>query len=106
MDWVYNTHYKQNEQVEELGSNCVMLAYNDLYAFDEIQPIPLTPEILEKNLSTEPQIAWCVGWHKKDDIHVEIQREDLNAAFYGVVDFVHQLQHALRLCGITREIIL
>lgn len=72
----------------------------------ECKPIPLTAEILEKNLATEPQIAWCIGWNKKDDIHVEIKREDLNASFYGVIDFVHQLQHALRLCGITREIIL
>ena len=71
---------------------------------DHIEPVKITPEILEKNLSTEPQIAWCVGWNKKDDIHVEIKREDLNAAFYGVVDFVHQLQHALRLCGIEKEI--
>ena len=71
---------------------------------DDIRPITLTAEILEKNLATEPQIAWCVGWNKKDDIHVEIKRDDLNAAFYGVIDFVHQLQHALRLCGIEKTI--
>ena len=73
---------------------------------DYLKPIPLTPEVLEKTLATEQQIAWCVGWNKKDDIHIEIKRDDLNAAFYGVIDFVHQLQHALRLCGIEKEIIL
>lgn len=73
---------------------------------EKVKPIPLTAEILEKNLATEPQIAWCVGWNKKDDIHVEIKREDLNAAFYGVIYFVHQLQHSLRLCGIEKEIVI
>lgn len=48
-DWVYNTHSRQNERVEEIGSGLVMLAYNDLYEYDEIEPIPLTPEILERN---------------------------------------------------------
>jgi len=71
---------------------------------DFLEPIPLTPEILEKNLATEHQISWCIGWDRKDDIHVEIKRENLHAAFYGVIDFVHELQHALRLCGIEKEI--
>jgi hypothetical protein len=77
--------------------------YNPVHA-DHIEPVKITPEILEKNLATEPQITWCVGWNKKDDIHVEINREDLNASFYGVIDFVHQLQHALKLCGIEKTI--
>lgn len=66
--------------------------------------IPLTEKILEYNLATEPQISWCLGWNRKDDIHIEIKREDINAAFYGVIAYVHQLQHALRLCGIDKEI--
>ena len=69
-----------------------------------LEPIPLTPEILEKNLATEHHISWCIGWDRKDDIHVEIKCEDLHAAFYGVIDFVHELQHALRLCEIEKEI--
>ena len=76
----------------------------DELSMNDIEPIHLTEEILEKNFAKEPQIAWCVGWNKKDDIHVEINRENLNASFYGVIDFVHQLQHALRLCGIEKTI--
>lgn len=82
------------------------LDWQDGDDFSWIEAIPLTPEILEKNLATEPQIAWCIGWNKKDDIHIEIKREDLNASFYGVIGFVHQLQHALRLCGINKNIVL
>lgn len=70
----------------------------------DISPIPLTEKILEYNLATEPQISWCVGWNRKDDIHIEIKREDINAAFYGVITYVHQLQHALANCGIGKEI--
>ena len=43
-DWVYNTHNQQAEQVQEIGSGLVMLDYNDLYEYDEIEPIPLTEE--------------------------------------------------------------
>ena len=68
------------------------------------RPIPLTEKILEYNFATEPQISWCVGWNRKDDIHIEIKREDINAAFYGVIAYVHQLQHALTICGINKEI--
>lgn len=70
------------------------------------RPIPLTEKILEYNFATEPQISWCVGWNRKDDIHIEIKREDINAAFYGVIAYVHQLQHALAICGIDKEIVL
>lgn len=105
-DWVlYNETRQQVLEISGIDDE-VYLETDELVHQSEIQPIPLTPEILEKNLATEPQIAWCVGWNKKDDIHVEIKREDLNAAFYGVVDYIHQLQHALRLCGIEKEMIL
>ena len=34
-DYVYNTHNKQAEQVQEIGSGLVMLDHNDLYEYDE-----------------------------------------------------------------------
>ena len=48
-DWVYNTHNRKPEQVCEVRERMVMLDYNDLYDYDEIEPIPLTSEILEQN---------------------------------------------------------
>ena len=87
-----------------------------------LSPIPLTSEILEKN-GFEKQ--WQDNYEYFDD------DENLNVTFhpktsnytngaYDYIDiekgcltinempimFVHELQHALRLCGITREIIL
>ena len=85
-----------------------------LYHISLFEPIPLTPEILEKNgfkykegetgmygVTTAPHYicdgvpfeVFCDGepfaiWFK----------EPIN------IKFVHQLQHALRLCGIEKEI--
>ena len=107
-DWVYNTHNKQNEQVVEVGSNCVMLAYNDLYAFDEIEPISLTPKILEKNGFVDEMSNYA---YRTDNYNVcyYCADERLSINKYGAIldvhcFYVHQLQHALRLCGIKIEI--
>lgn len=82
----------------------------------DLQPIPLTPEILEKN-----------GWkHKYYGIYRQMIGEAITIDIFpegcSVVDergsqcryrlryhlpapkFVHELQHALRLCGIEKEI--
>ena len=48
-DWVYNTHNRKPEQVCEVREHMVMLDYNDLYDYDEIEPIPLASELLEQN---------------------------------------------------------
>lgn len=78
---------------------------------EDIKPIPLTPEILEKN-----------GWSKdlydneaydNDDFEQLSLWEgaDRNAWWWHVgvelvipLNFVHELQHALRLCNISKEI--
>ena len=123
-DWVYNTHNRQNEQVAEIGSGLVMLAYNDLYEFDEIEPIPLTKEILEKNefkksnfLHVDGQYQWM--WWENTFISVTLWCRELNndtkdgmmlkieaptITLCIKVNYVHELQHALRLCGIEKEI--
>lgn len=90
-------------------------------------PIPLTTEILEKNgfendfyedesvadyikvrnegyslHSTAHEwdsalITWCNG-------HVNVVT-DFSGEYRGEIGYVHQLQHALRLCGIDKEIV-
>lgn len=85
-------------------------------------PIPLTPEILEKNgfmtrdkgreymgymmyflYDDEDSCLLGVKWYIKDSM-AEIS---LNTTpYYVIIKYVHQLQHALRLCGIDKEIVL
>ncbi len=61
--------------------------------YSYLKPIPLTVEILEKNgfvkhLPEDNIVYFTITINKK-----EIR-----------IDYVHQLQHALRLCGIEKEI--
>ena len=65
-------------------------------------PIPLTAAILEKNFPTAGELAW---WPVEDGLHCESRNTD-DIMVSGVFRFVHQLQHALRLCGIEHEITL
>ena len=84
---------------------------------DEILPIPLTPEILENNgikpdnnsdgsyriikgMSICIDISnngcfLCAGYNELEDINI-----------YIGVHYVHELQHALKLCGIDKEIVM
>ena len=83
------------------------------------EPIPLTPEILEKNgfetqeLGGGRVVLWTgFGDDNQYDIEIEF-REDktiytkIDGPTYFVswrIKHVHKLQHALRLCGIEKEI--
>ena len=73
---------------------------NDYSRDLQVKPIPLTAEILEKNgwwFNTEDM--W---YHDEVDFSIEkwngkFQCYDINSI---KLDSVHQLQHALRLCGL------
>ena len=120
-DWVMNTHNQKPEQVCEIRECMVMLDYNDLYDYEEIEPIPLTPEILEKNGWTYnnedekffPQ-TWVGGGLMLQGadacgycivVSSDYDDEDTNATPF-IILYVHELQHALRLRRIKKEIIL
>ena len=72
-----------------------------------VEPIPLTPEILKKNgfvvesrdCHGEP-LQYC---ELVDGLWIDITGENY---FEGKLEYIHQLQQALRLCGIPREIII
>lgn len=92
-----------------------------------IEPIPLTPEILEKNGFNILRDAYGMSdpfWSYSnrsvlvditiirtnnvkviDWFNVKIStRKDIKQISFCGVKYVHQLQHALRLCGIEKEI--
>jgi hypothetical protein len=88
---------------------------------DLIEPIPLTPEILEKN-GFESIITVFNGLtyqyaSKNEECRVRVFINDKNIATGIEIDskvcwlncdcsFVHELQHALRLCDVGKEIVL
>jgi hypothetical protein len=74
---------------------------------EEVKPIPLTPEILEKNgfviesrYCHSNSLQYCV---LVDGLWIDISGENY---FEGKLENVHQLQHTIRLCGIEKEITL
>ena len=89
---------------------------------ERLSPIPLTPEVFERNgfekvLDKNKLPNYQIKWNRNPNLYFTIFTGVdgyWNPVGFGVtiggvlaeVDFVHQLQHALRLCGINKEIVL
>jgi hypothetical protein len=107
--WVFDIRYYKDGFGERY---CIKLAYDDKgesYAcpeMDLIEPILLTPEILEKNGLLD--IA-----HSEYYVRYDRHDEEWYFIYYGSfaemkvsITAVHELQHCLKLCGIDKEIVL
>ena len=129
-DWVYDKHY--NGDIEPIqihniyGTEVNCKTERNRFDVDEIvsgtymsdlQPIPLTPEILEKNGfigdknvcktkmrdDSKDELWQCeYAWYLKN-LRIKNRTNGSVARLYNIM-FVHELQHALRLCGINKEI--
>lgn len=87
---------------------------------DKIEPIPLTPEILEKNGFGYYSIGGAEQWLIKDDYYdikvyewsdsiwvFKYDSTEMNTPHTQItLCYTHELQHALRLCGIDKETII
>ena len=124
-DWVFvphngrATHYGRVCGIYDSGAvSNTLEKISGLTKASSLKPIPLTPEILEKN-GFEKSDCWCsFGCYynrKIDDWKIEIyigRIETFVKIDKGVFPhinntdchFLHQLQHALRLCGIEKDI--
>lgn len=81
-----------------------------------IDPIPITAEILEKNgfVKNGEYDEWNIGnWDDTPFIGISLSRQSMRIKDLGTdiflenkVVYVHQLQHALRLAGLDKEIYL
>lgn len=74
---------------------------------DNVKPIPITEELLEKNGFKNGQFfaeLYIQGWHVMSDAHNVCMKNERGWDINIQCGFVHQLQHALRLCGINKEI--
>lgn len=95
--------------------------------YEHIKPIPITPEILEKNgftycksdggfyLHTTISYGnWDVNVvlfditdeYRNNQLHISSPDDSYIAIHLMECNHVHELQHALRLCGIDKEIVL
>lgn len=90
------------------------------FSIDCVEPIPITPEILEKNgfemvKWKEDEPAGLLGkwWDNRGQVLVkrfdftllgEVYSVKANNSRISNIRYVHELQHALRLCGIDKTI--
>ena len=94
-DWVYDTILKGNTKVETLSSSGIKGDFHENVCDENtFEPIPLTPEILEKNGFSRNGLDIALFDRKGGDDFVGASN----------LQCVHELQHALRLCGIEKEI--
>ena len=121
-DWVYNKNIDKPMQVYPMMFSQMFRRTPDATTEDyNIFPIPLTPEILEKNGFVIKK-KWAqlgnfgdsllIMWHFEDDAvlgdfkhELEIHQNDTGKVHVHIpCEYVHELQHALKLCGIEKEI--
>jgi len=83
--------------------------------FGWIEAIPLTAEILEKNGFVEQEYGWrklnaanwCINiniFNGKERYALSVLGINTQVTLHGY--YVHEPQHAMRLCGIDKEIVL
>ena len=81
------------------------------YTSATLQPILITPEILEKNgfevcddaarlKLDRPHALWLFKEQEGWDLHLPSREQHINLR----IEHIHQLQHVLRLAGVEKEI--
>jgi hypothetical protein len=109
-------------RVAEISSDEVMLQFGSVkhYAFvEDLQPIPITPEILKKNGFVEESEVGYERFEWRESgvaiilnclMYSDRRIFTLTTSDLGVngwllrIEHVYQLQHAIRLAGIEKEI--
>ena len=112
-DWIL-CERKPYRIVEIGGMVCIDAEMELFAALVDITPIPLTPEILEKNGWEVPEGGLWFR-HPKQPFLISMRvsgcylyssDEHDKRDFFCCIHYVHELQHALRICGIEKEIVL
>lgn len=105
--------YTETVRVEEINGEYEIIGIS----IEDIYPIELTQEILEKNgfkWENGPYSRWChaqvermiITLYRSDTFYsITIHTDDYLPVLNNIqLHSVHELQHALRLCGIDKEI--
>ncbi len=115
--------YPMQLGVGGLFERCIRTFLLQKHETEDVGPIYITGEILEKsgwkhfgkdNKKTdfhgiEHWTAYkCEAWRMNDNkvLYFRIQSEDYQIQYCGKIQYVHELQHALKLVGVEMEITL
>ena len=112
-DWVMDG--KNITQITSITCDGIIeTTFNESSNIEVIEPISLTPEVLEKiGFSTEPNIGYIIDDYDGTQIIYDSWNNNLRIIkdYRTCLDIetfndltVHELQHALRICGIEKEI--
>ncbi len=104
-------------------TNDVMFENGVITNVMNIDPIPLTPEILEKNgfvlegykyvQKYDHYVCVWVIFATSDErhsvihhsvIHIDDDRERIPTTYHNTINYAHELQHVLKLCKIEKTI--
>lgn len=127
-DWVYITEpddfhgYIGKVVITNAETNYIAVRIPNMHLHDvfveDLQPIPLTEEILEKNGYKFNYICYEKkgypaielgseeGTYNIGKVYVPYNNGDPDIHVYTTCKYVHELQHAIKLCGIEKNIIL
>jgi len=101
-DWV--CHCKRKHEPMRITNLAEDFTDKDM---EGIEPIPLTPEILEKNGFSEnyreDDLSYAQSCGDVIGIHIFWKGGIMDEMYFK---YVHELQHAFKLCGIEKEIVL
>ena len=115
-DWVgrvFDDKRIDYRQVDWIRTGEIGMRYQKVWAIGCIEPIPLTPEILKKNGIKKRRDEYVVfGWEGMKQWYITLEdfkpqydfwfitSSDRDLNIIGQIRYVHQLQHALRICGL------
>lgn len=124
-DWVFNAYHGENIQITPYDffthghfedGKYIPTGVTPSNGWD-LEPIPITPEILEKNGFVQNPRSKSRRPHQicTDSVYISWWSGRLNILFKPFIGhstnhvnvdgkYVHELQHALRICGIEKEI--
>lgn len=120
-DWVMLNDKPYQVKGLHNDDTATFIGCRSAYYLVDAEPIPITPEILEKNGFEKAEdiqlYYYCLGIDDRVSIHdyaydinssntwhVHIDSEDYSTIANCELTYVHQLQHILRLCEIDKEI--
>lgn len=115
-DWVRYVNTKVPFQIEDVSRSAMFMRWSPdghtaiPHSWSEIEPVPLTPEILEKNGERDNNAIYSFG-DGHEWIELTVYKDGsvwwtINLGEYQItrLQYVHELQHTLQLCGIVKEI--
>lgn len=108
-------------QIKEIFDDCVRDSRGNDYEFDCIKPISITGEMLKSNgfelISDSDRAKALVDiydlWECKiisETIYVHYYKERKDYSLHSIyciinhINYVHELQNAMRVCGVEKEI--